>query len=194
MFNQDAFDKHSDPGAFGSRQWEIGLATKPNDLLGIAMSRPDIYGAKLHAFMRDGARHLGSMVGVCEDQANAANRVELSDKKDRYGMPLARTVYEYSEDALKLWAAAAEQGVAITKAAGAREAWHGPLGGQHIMGGTIMGNDPATSVVNPVSQAHDIGNLFIGGGGVFPTSSCVNSTFTLHATSLMEYARRLGLP
>ncbi len=186
LFNQDAFDKHSDKGAFGSRQWEIGLATKPNDLLGIAMSRPDIYGEKLHAFMRDGARHLGAMVGVCEDQPNAANRVELSDKKDRYGLPLARTVYEYSGDALKLWDAAAAEGVAITRAAGAREAWHGPLGGQHIMGGTIMGNDPATSVVNPVSRTHDIGNLFIGGGGVFPTSSCVNSTFTLHATSLMS--------
>jgi len=186
LFNQDSFDKFSDKGAFGSRQWEVALATKPNDLLGICMSRPDLYGAKLHQFMHDAARHLGAMVGVCEDQPSIDNRVELSDKKDRYGMPLARTVYQYSDDALKLWKAAGEQGVAITKAAGAREAWHGPLGGQHIMGGTIMGNDPAGSVVNPYSQSHDVANLFIGGGGVFPTSSCVNSTFTLHATSLMS--------
>jgi len=186
LFNQDAFDKSSDPGAFGSRQWEIGLATKPNDLLGIAMSRPDLYGAKLHEFMHDGARHLSAMVGVCEDQPNITNRVELSNKKDRFGFPQARTVYEYSEDALKLWQAAAEQGVAITKAAGATEAWHGPLGGQHIMGGTISGTDPKKSVVNEFAQCHDIGNLFIGGGGVFPTSSCVNSTFTIHATSLLS--------
>jgi choline dehydrogenase-like flavoprotein len=186
LFNQDAFDKLSEPGAFGSRQWEIGLATKPNDLLGIAMSRPDLYGAKLHDFMRAGARHLGAMVGVCEDQPNSENRVELSTAKDRFGMPQARTVYQYSEDALKLWAAAGKQGVAITEAAGATQAWHGPLGGQHIMGGTIMGTDRTRSVVNEYSQTHDVDNLFIGGGGVFPTSSCVNSTFTLHATSLLS--------
>ncbi len=186
LFNQDGYDKHSDEGAYGSRQWEIGLATKPNDLLGIAMSRPDIYGEALHKFMHDGARHIGAMVGVCEDQPNIENRVELSSTKDRYGMPQARTVYQYSDDALKLWEISAKEGMAITKAAGATDAWHGPLGGQHIMGGTIMGSDPATSVVNRYSQTHDVGNLFIGGGGVFPTSSCVNSTFTLHATSLMS--------
>jgi choline dehydrogenase-like flavoprotein len=186
LFNQDGYAKDSDEGAYGSRQWEIGLATKPNDLLGIAMSRPDIYGEALHKFMHDGARHLGAMVGVCEDQPNVENRVELSSTKDRYGLPLARTVYEYSADALKLWDISAQEGVAITRAAGATDAWHGPLGGQHIMGGTIMGNDPSKSVVNRYSQAHDVGNLFIGGGGVFPTSSCVNSTFTLHATSLMS--------
>ncbi|MDA0824011.1 MAG: GMC family oxidoreductase [Proteobacteria bacterium] len=186
LFNQDAFAKDSDAGAYGSRQWEIGLATKPNDLLGIAMSRPDIYGEALHTFMHDAARHIGAMVGVCEDQPNIENRVELSSEKDRFGFPLARTVYEYSADCLKLWEIAAQEGVKITRAAGATDAWHGPLGGQHIMGGTIMGADPSKSVVNQYSQAHDVGNLFIGGGGVFPTSSCVNSTFTLHATSLMS--------
>ncbi len=186
LLNQDAFDKESDKGAFGSRQWEIALATKPNDLLGIAMSRPEIYGAALHRFMHEGAERLGAMVGVCEDQPRRSNRVVLSTHKDRHGMPLARTVYEYSDDALRLWKYASAEGIEIMKAAGAVDAWHGPLGGQHIMGGTIMGNDPTQSVVNAHAQAHDVGNLFIGGGGVFPTSSCVNSTFTLHATAMMS--------
>ena len=185
LFNQDAFDKTADKDAFGSRQWEIALATKPNDLLGIAMSRPGIYGQKLHEFMHKAARHLGAMVGVCEDQPNVDNRVELSSHKDQNGVPIARTVYQYSDDALALWRAAQAEGLAICNAAGATEAWNGPLGGQHIMGGTIMGTDPSKSVVNAHSQSHDVENLFIGGGGVFPTSSCVNSTYTLHATSLM---------
>ncbi|MEM7466168.1 MAG: GMC family oxidoreductase [Pseudomonadota bacterium] len=191
LFNQDKFDKNSREGAFGSQQWEIGLATKPNDLLGVCMSRPDLYGSALHDFMRTGVKHLGAMVGVCEDLPQLKNRVELSDKKDPNGMPIARTVYEYSPDAMKLWEATAQDGVDIMHAAGAKEAWHGPLGGQHIMGGTIMGSDPTKSVTTPESRTHDVNNLFIGGGGVFPTSSCVNSTFTLHATSLMsaEYIR-----
>lgn len=182
---QDVFDKKGDPGgAFGSRQWEIGLALKPNDLLGIAMSRPEIFGAKLHAFMVDGARHMGSMVGVCEDEALPENRIELAAEKDKFGFPLAKIVYKASTDGVKLWQTAAKEGVELFKAAGAREAWHGPQGGQHIMGGTVVGNDPARSVLNAHGQAHDVANLFVGGPGVFPTSSSVNSTFTAHAMSM----------
>ncbi|MEX2123536.1 MAG: GMC family oxidoreductase [Woeseia sp.] len=182
---QDAFGKKSDPdGAFGSRQWEIGLALKPNDLLGIAMTRPDIFGKELHAFMLEGARHMGSMVGVCEDQPLPQNRIELATEKDQFGFPLARIVYETSAEGRKLWQTAAAEGVEIFKAAGAREAWHGPQGGQHIMGGTIMGTDPASSVLNAEGQAHEVNNLFVGGPGVFPTSSAANSTFTAKAVAM----------
>ncbi len=185
LFCQDAFGKTSDPGgAFGSRQWEIALALKPNDLLGIAMSRPDIYGAELHAFMQDGAHHMGSMVGVCEDEALSENRIELSAEKDPYGYPLAKVVYKASADGVKLWQTAAAEGVKIFKAAGAREAWHGPQGGQHIMGGTIMGTDPSKSVLDGTGRAHDVPNLFVAGPGVFPSSSAANSTFTAKAMAM----------
>lgn len=182
---QDRFDKEGDPGgAFGSRQWEIGLALKPNDLLGISMTRPDIFGEELHGFMQKAARHMGSMVGVSEDQPLATNRIELASEKDAYGYPLARVFYETSPDARKLWQAAAEEGVKIFKAAGASEAWHGPQGGQHIMGGTIMGTDPAKSVLNGDAQAHEVDNLFVGGPGVLPTASSINSTFTAKAVAM----------
>jgi choline dehydrogenase-like flavoprotein len=183
---QDPFDKKSDPsGAFGSRQWEIGLALKPNDLLGIAMSRPDIFGKGLHDFMVDGARHMGSMVGVCEDEPLYENRVDLSKTtKDKFGMPVASIKYQVSPNGKKLWATAAAEGVKIFKAAGARDAWTSPPGGQHIMGGTVIGNDPGKSVLNAVAQSHEVKNLFVGGPGVFPTSSSINSTFTAHAMAL----------
>ncbi len=184
LLNQDRFPKTDNGGAFGSRQWEVGLALKPNDLLGIAMSRPDLYGAKLDKFMLEGARGLGSMVGVCEEQPILENRIELSSDKDKFGIPLAKTVHSVGPDGRKLWQLAAQEGVAIFKAAGAKAAWHSPPGGQHIMGGTIMGNDPATSVTNAHAQLHDVPNIVIGGPGVFPTSSCVNSTFTAHAVAM----------
>jgi choline dehydrogenase-like flavoprotein len=178
----DAFGKKSDPsGAFGSRQWAIAPALKPNDLLGIAMTRPDIFGAKLHAFMLDAAHHMGSMVCICEDEPLPENRVELAAQQDKYGMPLASIKYRVSANGKKLWATAAQEGVKVLKAAGAREAWAGPPAGQHIMGGTIMGVDRKKSVLNGAAQSHDVRNLFVGGPGVFPTSSAVNSTFTLHA-------------
>ena len=182
---QDPFTKTGNPNdAFGSRQWEIALAVKPNDLLGIAMSRPDIFGKDLHRFMRDGARHLSSMVGVCEDQPVFENRIGLASDKDRFGLPLARATYRVSDEGRKLWQNAATEGVELVKAAGAKEAWHGPMAGQHIMGGTIMGSDRNKSVTNAEAQTHDLPNLFIGGPSVFPTSSSINSTFTAHAVAL----------
>ena len=182
---QDAFTKTGNPNdAFGSRQWEIGLAVKPNDLLGIAMSRPDIYGNDLHQFMQEGARFLGSMVGVCEDQPVRDNRIGLAKDKDRFGLPLARVTYQVSEEGRKLWQNASKEGVDLFNAAGAKQAWHGPMAGQHIMGGTIMGTDSSQSVTNGEAQTHDLPNLFIGGPSVFPTSSSINSTFTAHAVAM----------
>jgi choline dehydrogenase-like flavoprotein len=182
---QEAFTKNRDPGgAFGSRQWAIAQALKPNDLLGIAMSRPSVFGDALHSFLQDGARFMGCMAGICEDEPLAHNRVELASKKDARGMPLARVSYQTSPDAKRLWATAAEEGVKIFKAAGAREAWHGARAGQHLMGGTIMGVDHNKSVLNSSAQAHEVANLFVGGPGVFPTSSAVNSTFTVHALAM----------
>jgi len=184
LFSQDGFEKDKSKDIFGSRQWEIGLGTKPNDLLGVAMSRADLFGNDLHEFVRHGVRHFGAMVGVCECLPHAANRIELADGKDRFGMPLARVNFNLDDYARNLWQQTADLGVQIFQAAGATEAWHSPPGGQHIMGGTIMGADRATSVTNEYAQLHDVPNVIIGGPSVFPTSSSVNSTFTAHAVAL----------
>jgi choline dehydrogenase-like flavoprotein len=182
LLNQDRFQK--DKGAFGSQQWEIALALKPNDLLGIAMSRADLFGDDLHKFMLEASHGMSSMVAVIEDLPRAENRIELSDKKDKFGFPLALAKHTWHEETRKLFHETAKEGLEIVRAAGAKEAWHSPPGGQHIMGGTIMGNDPATSVTNENAQCHDIPNLVLGGGGTFPTSSCVNSTYTIHAMAM----------
>ena len=47
-----------------------------------------------------------------------------------------------------------------------------------------MGSDPGSSVLNGNAQAHDVDNLFVAGPSTFPTSSCVNSTFTAKAVAL----------
>ncbi len=55
---------------------------------------------------------------------------------------------------------------------------------QHIMGTTIMGDDPKNSVVDRDCRTHDHANLFIAGTSVMPSSSCVNPTLTGAALSL----------
>ena len=47
-----------------------------------------------------------------------------------------------------------------------------------------MGSDPTTSVVDGYGRAHDVPNLYLIDGSVFPTSSGVNPTATITASAL----------
>lgn len=51
----------------------------------------------------------------------------------------------------------------------------------HIAGGTIMGADKSTSVVNPYLQHWDVDNLFVVGTGNFPHNPGYNLTLALNA-------------
>jgi choline dehydrogenase-like flavoprotein len=47
-----------------------------------------------------------------------------------------------------------------------------------------MGHDPKTSIVDQWGRAHDVPNLFIVDGSVFPTSGAMNPTATISAIAL----------
>lgn len=170
--------------AFGSYQWLIANAARPNDLLGIATTRPDIYGAALKPFMVRAAKHFGQMNFVGENLPLAENRIQASAKKDQYGMPLATTRHNITAPTQALIAKGAAEGVEIFKAAGASDAWTGPVFGMHLMGGTVMGTHAKHSVCDAFGRCHGLDNLYIAGSGVFPSSGAVNPTFTVHALAL----------
>jgi choline dehydrogenase-like flavoprotein len=185
LYSQHGIPKniHKD-GAFGTRQWEIAHAMKPNDLFGVAMSRPDILGPDLHPWMQKATRSLAGMTSVCEDMPMDSNYVGLSERKDRFGMPLISYSYQRSPEGEALVKQSIAEGTEVMKAAGAKEVWNGPIVSQHLMGGTVMGTNADNSVANGWGQTHEIENLYIGGGSLFPTSSSVNSTFTIHALAM----------
>ena len=56
--------------------------------------------------------------------------------------------------------------------------------GKHHMGTTPMHRDPACGVVDENSRVHGIGNLFVAGSSVFPTSGYVNPTLTIVALAI----------
>lgn len=58
------------------------------------------------------------------------------------------------------------------------------LGESHITGTTVMGHDPATSVVDRKLAWHGMSNLLLPGSGVFPTLPPANPTLTLSALTL----------
>jgi choline dehydrogenase-like flavoprotein len=183
LLSQDGYakDTHARAGAFGSYQWIIAQAAKPSDLLGVATTRPDLFGADLQQFMNSAVHHFATMTALVEDLPVADNQLRLDQRVDAFGVPLARVTHTTHPASGKLWAALLEEGKAIFEAAGAREVWTGPQAAMHIMGGTIMGQDPSSSVCNGYGQTHDIPNLVIAGPGLFPTSGGVNPTFTVLA-------------
>jgi choline dehydrogenase-like flavoprotein len=67
----------------------------------------------------------------------------------------------------------------------------------HQMGGCAMGEDPRTSVVNSRGRHHELENLWIVDGSVFPTSLGVNPQLTIYALAsrfsdeiMNDFARR----
>jgi choline dehydrogenase-like flavoprotein len=59
-----------------------------------------------------------------------------------------------------------------------------PIAGYHHIGGTRMGDDPATSVVDSDCAVHGYTNLHIAGSSTFATAGWANPTLTLVALAL----------
>jgi len=112
------------------------------------------------------------------------NRLTLSDKRDWHGLPKPSIHYDVGDYVRK---SSKEYAMPIAKriaeAMGAINVKFSPKFNQskHIMGGTIMGNDPGSSVVDSECRSHDHANLFIPGGGAMPSTACGNSTITMTA-------------
>jgi choline dehydrogenase-like flavoprotein len=76
LLSQDGYDeKQPGPGAFGSRSWLCGQAVKPNGLLGIALSRPELYGDALDQFLRAATKRFANMTALCEETSVSDNRI-----------------------------------------------------------------------------------------------------------------------
>jgi len=64
--------------------------------------------------------------------------------------------------------------------------------GAHIFGTMRMGNDPKTSVTDNVGRLHDLDNVLVADGGVFPTNSGHNPTLTIMAVAWHSMEHFLG--
>jgi fructose 5-dehydrogenase large subunit len=112
------------------------------------------------------------------------NRMTLSDKKDWLGLPKPAIHYDVGDYVRKCSDTySVPIGRRIAEAMGAIDVKATPkfVQSKHIMGGTIMGADPASSVVDVNCRSHDHENLFLPGGGAMPSTACGNSTITMTA-------------
>ncbi len=146
------------------------------------------WGESFKQFLYQYYNRYFAVFALCEDLPMEDNRVELdSVLRDRLGMPVLRIIYRDHENTILMQHFMRAKIQQLLHSAGAREvvscipAMPGGAAAGHVMGTTRMGNDPRTSVVNQYCQAHDVANLFIGGGGAFVTSAGVNPTLTIFA-------------
>jgi choline dehydrogenase-like flavoprotein len=147
-----------------------------------------IWGPNFH---RDLRKRLGrsAMWGIiAEDLPEEENRVALDTiKTDSDGLPAARILYRMSENSRRLMAFHQERAKQSLEAAGAYETVIAPFiraTGWHLLGTALMGADPARSVVSPEGRTHDVSNLYVFDGSVWPTSAGMNPTATIAAVAL----------
>jgi choline dehydrogenase-like flavoprotein len=111
---------------------------------------------------------------------------------DRFGIPVLRFHWKWADHEHKqvkhmqetFRAIVAEMGGEVFSPMPGPETGYGiAAGGQiiHELGGTRMGNDPKTSVLNANCQAHDVKNLFVTDGGPFVSQADKNPTWTILA-------------
>jgi choline dehydrogenase-like flavoprotein len=114
---------------------------------------------------------------------NRQSFVDLDwNAKDAYGLPQARRHVDWQENDLKIYADMQRWSVSILKSAGAEilSVSDEPRT-NHELGGARMGSDPRTSVVNADCRTHDVPNLYVVDGSVFPSASEKNPTHTIMA-------------
>jgi gluconate 2-dehydrogenase alpha chain len=123
--------------------------------------------------------------------ASKANFLDLDPTyKDVFGRSLIRMTYNDTDDAQKMSTYLLTKCRQIAEAMGptsiqvrARPKLFHTVPGQstHNTGGTIMGTDPKTTVVNKYLQSWDAHNLFVMGASVFPQNAGYNPTGTVGA-------------
>jgi gluconate 2-dehydrogenase alpha chain len=208
-FNADNFD-HNGVGFIRGAQISIGPADLEAGPIGTAMSMDPPpgtpkWGAAYRDFLAKYFSRYGAINAQTENLAYADQTIDLDPNvRDQYGMPAPRVTYDWrrpNERARVEFLMQKMEG--IGHAMGATKVWRGALSpgvpGAHHEGGTRMGSDPKTSVVNRYGQTWDIPNLFVIGSSTFPSMSGFNPTLTIQALAYMSadaiakrYKSRLG--
>jgi choline dehydrogenase-like flavoprotein len=126
--------------------------------------------------------------GLHEQLPEPENRIVPSTEKltDALGLPRPEFHYKVGEYTWNSIEAARQFAEKLAPLYGATKVEHdeGFTGNNHIMGATIMGDDPMDSVVNGDCRTHDHPNLWIASSSTFPSGSCVNATLTIAALAI----------
>ncbi|HJU64875.1 MAG TPA: GMC family oxidoreductase, partial [Gemmatimonadaceae bacterium] len=161
----------------------------PVDFASRVTTARGLWGTELRRVMMDYNYFAGvGIVGEVMPQRGNAVRLHSSER-DQYGLPLPHVVFSYHENDRRLISHAITKMEEILRAAGGRDVWHADRTA-HLLGTCRMGVSAADSVVDRDCRTHDVPNLFICDGSVFPSGTAVNPSLTIQAIA-SRTARRI---
>ena len=120
--------------------------------------------------------------------------------RDVFGLPVAQVTWsygKYEQVAQQFWiprlkTMMTRAGAGVALAVPATDNSGGPPTGNHVMGGMMMGADPATSVTDTYGRVHGLDNVYVADGSVFVTSGAHNPTNTIMAVALRNMRHLAG--
>ncbi len=194
-FNADNFD-HGGVGFIRGSQVSIGTISLQGGPIGTTTFNPPPgiprWGAAYRDFLATYFARQAAMVAQTENLPYADQTIDLDPNvRDQWGFPAPRLTYDWRRpNELARVEFMLQKMEELGRTMGATHVWRAPLGpgapGAHHEGGTRMGSDPKTSVVNRYGQSWDIPNLFIVGSSTFPSMSGFNPTLTIQALAYMS--------
>jgi gluconate 2-dehydrogenase alpha chain len=152
---------------------------------------PDVpkWGQTYKDWLKANANSVGSIETRLETLPYESNYLDLDQSKaDPFGDPVIRITYDLYENEKRAGIHIAGHLERVLRAMGATNTWLDkpvlpvPIN-SHAFGGTRMGNDPTQAVVDRYCISHEVQNLAVLGGSVFPSTSAYNPTQTIQALS-----------
>ncbi len=149
---------------------------------------PRNWGSQWKAFLRENADRTNSSYIQKTTLPYEDNYLDLDPGvTDPLGLPVIRITASYRENEAAIASFCQDRMEEWYRAAGAVEINRAPVGtgamgaSTHAYGGTRMGNDPETNVVDARGISHEVPNLGILGASVMGTSGARNPTLTAQA-------------
>jgi gluconate 2-dehydrogenase alpha chain len=148
--------------------------------------RAPAWGSAWKAFIRENADRSNSAYLQKTTLPYEDNYLDLDPVvKDPLGFPVCRITADYKDNERRLSTFIQDKMEQWYRAAGAIAVQRGGLGtmgpSTHAYGGTRMGDNPETNVVNRWGFSHEVPNLGLLGASVMGTSGARNPTLTVQA-------------
>jgi choline dehydrogenase-like flavoprotein len=174
-------------GFIRGARWALTGGGQP---LATALGPGGAWGQGHHARLREQLGRTVRWVLLAEDLPEDHNRVTLCAEVDRAGLPGASVAYRFSANTHDLLAWHAERASQSLAEAGVQDIGvvRAPANG-HFMGTVRMGDDTSASVCDRWGFTHQVRNLGVIDGSVFPTAGGMNPTSTICALSLRTAQR-----
>lgn len=152
-----------------------------------AVMRPDGWGRDFTRFI-ERYDHLAGVWQNGEDLPRAGNRITLNAiEKDAFGLPVAHVHVDEHPNDVAMREHFYRQSEALMRAAGAVDVMRGtPVSASHNMGTCRMSAKPGEGVTDPFGRSHEVPNLFVCDGSLFPTATAENPTLTIVALALRQ--------